>query len=162
MAKPKPIMLPAGQKDLTRRALLGGLSFSTAAVAVPSFAMAENIDSSHAFAADHHPHPVLALPFVRDTTAAERALGADPRTFWSVQPSGNFGSDCTVGAGYAEAALDYMVAANAPEILSWAVFDMMRLPRMRSGVEVGFLSAFGRLALQSHAAGLSARAGGAA
>lgn len=160
MANPISITLPCGQKDLTRRTLLGGLSFSTAVVSVPSFAMADDNDSLNLTAADHHPHPVLALPFVRDTTPAERALGADPRTFWSVQPSGNFGRDCAVGAEYAAVALDYMVVANAPEILVWAVFDMMTLQRPRSGVEVGFLSAFGRSAAKAHASHL--RAGGLA
>lgn len=160
MANPKPITLPIGQKDLTRRALLGGLSFSTAAVAAPSFSMALPSDRLSLAATDHHDHPVLALPFVRDTTPEERALGADPRTFWSVQPSGNFGRDCALGAEYAAVALDYMVVANAPEILPWAVFDMMRLQRASSGVEVGFLSAFGRSAVKAHEAHL--RAGGLA
>ncbi|MBQ2262927.1 MAG: hypothetical protein II336_16375 [Loktanella sp.] len=167
MAIASSITMPNGHKELTRRDMLAGLSFSGAALVLPHAVLsgdfsADRMHLSDNDPEDHHIHPVLKLPFVRDASAFERTAGAAPRSFWTVYPSGDFIADCTVGAGYAEAALDYMVAANAPEILSWAVFDMMRLPRMRSGVEVGFLSAFGRLALQSHAAGLSARAGGAA
>lgn len=162
MANPKPIMLAVGQKGLSRRALLAGLSFSsfTLCMPLPSFAAAMSGDTSPLTAADTDDHPVLSLPFVRDTSGIERALGADPRLFWSVQPTGDFMRDCATGADYASAALDYMVAANAPEVLSWAVFDMMALPRARSGVEVGFLSTFGRIATKAHATNL--RAGGVA
>lgn len=170
MAIATPTTMPFGHKELTRRAMLAGLSFSGAAVALPHAVFPEKyredrrppINATPNDPDDHHTHPVLKLPFVRDASASERAAGAPPRSFWAVHPSGDFIADCAVGTGYAAAALDYMVAANAPEILSWAVFDMMRLPRARSGVEVGFLSAFGRVAMQGHAAGLSADAGGAA
>lgn len=143
---------------------------SGAALGLPHAALSEGFpdDGPPPLKADpndpdnHCTHPVLNLPFVRDASASERAAGAAPRSFWTVHPSGDFIADCGVGAGYAVAALDYMASANAPEILSWAVFDMMRLPRARSGVEVGFLMSFGRAAMQGHAAGLSADAGGAA
>jgi hypothetical protein len=170
MAVATPITMPFGHKELTRRGVLAGLSFSGATVALPQAVLSEGfphdglalINATPNDSDDNHDHPVLNLPFVRDATGSEHTEGAAPRSFWTVHPSGDFIADCAVGSGYAAAALDYMVAANAPEILSWAVFDMMRLPRARSGVEVGFLTAFGRAAVQGHAAGLSARAGGAA
>ncbi|WP_322890674.1 MULTISPECIES: hypothetical protein [unclassified Yoonia] len=170
MAIATPITMPDRHKELTRRDMLAGLSFSGATVALPHAALSEGfpdhglplINAVPNDPDDNDDHPVLNLPFVRSTSASERAAGAPPRSFWTVHPSGDFIADCAVGTGYAVAALDYMVAANAPEILSWAVFDMMRLPRARSGVEVGFLTAFGRAAVQGHAAGLSARTGGAA
>lgn len=89
------------------------------------------------------PHPILALPFVRDATRAERAAGMAPRIFWSVTPTGNYTDDCNTGCRYAHLALDYMVRNNAPCIMQWAVFDMMRAGPEHSGVEVGFLSVFG-------------------
>lgn len=170
MVKRVDITMPIGLKALTRRDMLAGLSLSGAAVALPHTILSDGfpdvglplINTDPNDPDDHHTHPVLTLPFVRDASASERAAGAAPRSFWTVHSSGDFIADCGVGSGYAAAALDYMVAANAPEILSWAVFDMMRLPRARSGVEVGFLTAFGRAAVQAHAAGLSADAGGAA
>lgn len=170
MATATPITMLNRHKAPTRRDVLAGLSFSGAALVLPHAALSEGfpqggrplINATPNDPDDHDDHPVLTLPFVRDASASERVAGAPPRNFWTVYPSGDFIADCGVGAGYAAAALDYMVAANAPEILSWAVFDMMRLPRARSGVEVGFLTAFGRAAVQGHAAGLSARTGGAA
>jgi hypothetical protein len=96
-------------------------------------------------------HPVLALPFVRQTTLREQAAGAVPRSFWDVQPTGNYGPDCATGARYAALALDFMVAANSPQILQWAVCDMMTAGRAHSGIEVGFLSTFGRIAALAHA-----------
>lgn len=151
MAIATPIIMPARHKELTRRGVLAGLS--GAAVALPRAGLSAAFvpDGAALIGADTGaPHPVLMLPFVRDACAA-------PRSFWAVQPTGNFIADCAVGSGYAGAALDYIVAANAPEILSWAVFDMMRLGRARSGVEIGFLTSFGRAALHGHAAGLPAR-----
>jgi hypothetical protein len=170
MAIAIPITMPIGHKALTRRGMLAGLSYSGAVAMLPHAALSKGfpdhgrplINATPNDPDDHDDHPVLNLPFVRDTSASERAAGAASRSFWTVHPSGDFIADCGVGSGYAAAALDYMVASNAPEILSWAVFDMMRLPRARSGVEVGFLTAFGRAAVQAHAAGLSADAGGAA
>jgi hypothetical protein len=97
---------------------------------------------------------------VRDTTALEPTAGTPPRCFWHVAPTGDYGADCATGARYAATALDYMVAANLPEILQWAVFDMMALRRPRSGIEVGFLSAFGRTSTRAHATHL--REGGVA
>lgn len=152
MAIADDITLPPGQKDLTRRTLLGGLTFSAAAVTAPLHKHAADFadDTCSRLSADNE-HPVLSLPFVRDATADERAAGSEPRRFWCVHPTGNFGHDCAMGAQYARAALDYMVIANAPYLLQWSVFDMSVMQRPRSGVEIGFVSAFGRLAMQAHA-----------
>ncbi|ARE82881.1 hypothetical protein ROSMUCSMR3_01388 [Roseovarius mucosus] len=162
MANAVSNMLPDGQKDLTRRAVLRGLSYSTAAVTgpMPAFAAALADDTPVLPGAEHLNHPILSLPFVRDVTTEERASGAAPRCFWQVAPTGDYGADCATGARYAAAALDYMVAENTAQILQWAVFDMMAMCRPRSGIEVGFLSTFGRIATRAHAAHL--REGGLA
>lgn len=162
MANTVSNMLPNRQKDLTRRTVLGGFSFFTAGITgpMPVFASALADDTLVTPGAEHFEHPILSLPFVRDTTALEPTAGTPPRCFWHVAPTGDYGADCATGARYAAAALDYMVAANLPEILQWAVFDMMALPRPRSGIEVGFLSAFGRTSTRAHAAYL--REGGLA
>lgn len=153
MANAVPITLPDGQKDLTRRAVLRGLSVSTAAVSAPmpvfSAVLGDNTQARPC--TEHLAHLVLSLPFVRDTSAQEQAAGAAPRCFWHVMPTGDYGADCATGASYAELALDYMVAANSPQILQWAVFDMMTVNRRHSGIEVGFMSAFGQIATQGHA-----------
>lgn len=148
MATTNPITLPNGQKDLTRRNVLAGLTLAIAPMTVLPHIASDlplfPLDGSLS-------HPVLALPFVRDTTLREQAAGAAPRSFWSVQPTGNYGLDCATGARYAALALDFMVAANSPQILQWAVCDMMTAGRSHSGIEVGFLSVFGRLAARTHA-----------
>ncbi|WP_422003091.1 hypothetical protein [Roseovarius mucosus] len=162
MANAVSIMLPDGQKDLTRRTILVGLGFSTAAVTgpMPAFAAALADDTPVLPGAQHLDHPILSLPFVRDVTTEERASGAAPRCFWQVAPTGDHGADCATGARYAAAALDYMATASAPQVLQWAVFDMMTMHHPRSGIEVGFLSTFGRIATRAHAANL--REGGLA
>jgi hypothetical protein len=162
MANAVSNMLPEGQKDLTRRTLLGGFSFFTAGITgpMPVFAAALTDDTIVTPGADHFDHPILSLPFVRDLAAHEQASGASPRCFWQVAPTGDYGADCATGAHYAALALDYMATASAPQILQWAVFDMMAMRRPRSGIEVGFLSTFGRIATRAHAAHL--RAGGLA
>ncbi|MBS4011323.1 MAG: hypothetical protein KGZ72_11270 [Roseovarius sp.] len=162
MANAVSNMLPDGQKDLTRRTVLGGLGFTTVAVTgpMPVFSAALTDDALVTPGADHFDHPILSLPFVRDATTEERASGAAPRCFWQVAPTGDYGADCALGARYAAAALDYMVAENTAQILQWAVFDMMTMHRPRSGIEVGFLSTFGRIATRAHATRL--REGGLA
>lgn len=106
-------------------------------------------------------HPVLALPFVRDPTGAERGNGAT-RCFWSVTPSGAYGADCEAGGRLAEAALGYMTREHAPWLLQWCVFDMIRAGKPPTGIEVGFLSAFGRIATEAHAERLARGEGEAA
>ncbi len=156
MANVVPNMLPEGQKDLTRRAVLRVLSVSTVAITgpMPVFSAALADDTLVMPGADHFDHPILSLPFVRDPAGHEHTAGTRPRCFWHVSPTGDYGADCALGARYAAAALDYMAATNTPQILQWAVFDMMALQRPRSGIEVSFLSAFGRIATRAHAAHL--------
>jgi hypothetical protein len=137
-----------GEKLMKRRAVLAGLTLLTAPITVLPHIASDlplfPLDGSLS-------HPVLALPFVRNTTLREQAAGAAPRCFWSVQPTGNYGPDCATGAHYAALALAYMVKSRTPQILQWAVCDMMTAGRGHSGIEVGFLSVFGRLAAQAHA-----------
>ncbi|WP_375554211.1 hypothetical protein [Roseovarius mucosus] len=138
------ITLPTRQIDLTRRNFL-------AAMTAPLM-VAHVTDAFPAFAHNiRPPHSPTVLPFVKDATKEEQAAGAPPRSFWQVKPTGDYGSDCATGALYAELALDYMVAANAPQVLQWTVFDMMTLNRRHSGIEVSFMSAFGRIATQGRA-----------
>lgn len=111
--------------------------------------------------ADHLPPPVLALPFVCDRDEDELEDGEARRSFWSVQPSGHYGADCKTGARYASLALDHMTRAKLPQLLQWAVFDMMSLDRTYCGIEVGFMSAFGRVATQAHAANATGKDGAA-
>lgn len=153
MATNHPIMLPKRQEVLNRRAVLRGLSVSSAAVSAPMpvFSALIGDDTVTRPHTEHLVHPVLSLPFVCDTTAQEQAAGAASRCFWQVAPTGNYGADCDTGAAYAALALDYMVAANTPQVLQWAVFDMIAAGRRHSGIEVGFMSAFGQIAAQGHA-----------
>lgn len=130
-----------GHKVLSRRAVLGGIALSIS----PQAHMALPITAFPA-ATPSAVHPILALPFIRDTCDEERAAGANPRCFWHVTPSGSYAADCSTGAGYAAIAADYMVAARSPHLLPWVVIDMMAMGRAHSGIEVGFLSTFGRLA----------------
>lgn len=160
MATAKPITLPAVQKGLTRRALLGGLPLAGASLTFP---LSMNAGPDFTAPSDGEPpHPVLTLPFVREASEAERTNGSPPRRFWAVEPTGVYGADCGTGARYAQLALDYMVRERTPYILQWSVFDMMRLGREHSGIEVGFMSTFGRIATQAHAAGLARGEGGLA
>lgn len=153
MATANPIMLPNRQKALTRRTVIAGLSLSITPLAqvLPTMTSAQPLVADVGYA-------VLALPFVRDRTAAELATGATPRCFWSVHPSGIYGADCETGAAYAALALNCMARSNLPQLLQWAVFDMMALNRRHSGVEVGFLSVFGQIARQAHGASKGATA----
>lgn len=147
MANAIPITQPIGQKALTRRTLLAGLTFATATPALP-LPMIGHFDL-RGLDAGCHSHPVSALPFVRTATEGEKAAGAAPRDFWVVAPTGRYGEDCATGTRYAEQALTYMVREKSPYILQWCVFDMMSLNRAHSGIEVGFLGVFGRLAVQA-------------
>lgn len=154
MANPVPNMLPSWQKDPTRRTFLS-------AMAVPL--MVPHIkDAASAFAGSNHPNlSPNVLPFVNDANEDERLAGASPRCFWSVSPCGHYGHDCATGAEYAAYALDYMVVARSPHILQWSVFDMMAMDRGYSGIEVGFLSVFGRIATNAHARALQMKGGAA-
>lgn len=138
------ITFPTGHKVLTRRSVLGGMA---APLLVPHITHALPILADFS----RPPHCPTVLPFVRDVTEDERAAGSDPRCFWSVIPAGHYSTDCATGARYGALALDYMSANQMPQILQWAVFDMMSMGRRHSGIEVGFLSTFGRAATSAHA-----------
>lgn len=144
MADANPITLPGGQKDVTRRAVLAGFAAPFLAPhvthALPAFAGFSRPPSSP-----------TALHFVKDATEDERAAGAAPRNFWSVTPTGHYGTDCATGARYGALALEYMSSTRTPQILQWAVIDIMSMGRRHSGVEIGFLSAFGRAASTAYA-----------
>lgn len=146
------------EKLLKRRAVLAGLTCSTVSFTLSTSEVVA--DDAGGFRKKPQNYSVLSLPFVRDTTAHERTAGTPPRCFWHVAPTGDYGADCGTGARYAALALDYMAAMNTPQILQWAVFDMMALQRPRSGIEVGFLSAFGQISTRAHATHL--REGGLA
>jgi len=105
------------------------------------------------------PYSPTVLPFVKDVTEDERLSGANRRCFWSIIPTGEYGTDCATGARYAGLALDYMVAAHSPHLLQWSVFDMVANGRPHTGIEVGYISAFGRLATLAHANGTLAEGG---
>ena len=124
---------------LSRRNLIRALPLVGLAAALP--AMAQDEDPVQ------EDNPITSLPFVRDTTQAERRAGMPPRIFWDVKPSGDYTRDCETGKRYAGLALEYMVAERFEPLLGWAVFDMMRTGPDFSGIEVGFLMAFGRYAV---------------
>lgn len=142
MATAKPITMSTGQKDLTRRTFLAAFAAPlTMSHAIKVFPVALRKEPGST-------SPTV-LPFVVDASNEERAAGANPRCFWHVAPTGNYGADCATGAEYAALATDYMVAALSPHLLPWVVIDMISMRRPHSGIEVGFLSAVGRLAVQA-------------
>lgn len=133
---------------MNRRTLLAALPASGVMLALPSPAHAAVVEPPATASASPplppKPLALLELPFVRKTTRAEQRAGLPPRLFWSVKPSGEYGKDCDTGNRYARLALDYMAHYRAPELMQWAVFDMMRAGPEHSGIEVGFLSVFGQ------------------
>ncbi len=90
-------------------------------------------------------HDVLSLSFVSDRKKPLK--GRQPRNFWNVTPTGDYGKDCETGSQLALEWIAYEEAnIGGPGILSKIVEDM---PRELSGVEIGFLGM----------AGIAARAG---
>ena len=161
MAEANPNIMAGGPEGLTRRTLLGGLPAAGAALALPLSGGDTSLFPNGGGGNDL-PHPVLALPFVRDATDAERTAGQAPRCFWSVEPTGAYGADCGAGNRYARLALDCMVRERTPYLLQWIVFDMMQLGRTHTGIEVGFMSFFGHLAADAWSATLARGEGGLA
>ena len=144
MADSVPITLPFKQKDLARRTVLAAF--------VAPLMLPKVHDTLQILSQDvHTPHSLTVLPFVKDTDKAARASGAAPRCFWSVTPTGHYGTDCATGARYGALALDYMAMNRTPYLFQWSVIDMMSMGRAHSGIEVGFLSAIGRAASAAHA-----------
>lgn len=146
MAVANPITMPKALKGPSRRAILGGLPAASAALLLPDmFGTEPPLDDE-----DIVPHPVLALPFVRQSTEVERAAGAPPRNFWSVSPSWTFSHDCDTGSRYARLALEYMARHASPNILQWSIFDMIRQGHRHSGIEIAYLAHFAGLALAAY------------
>ena len=148
-----------GAHALSRRAFLRSLPAAGAMLALPfpdfgaaGFPTCEDDNGEP-------PHPILSLPFVRQSTDAERSAGALPRCFWSVSPCGVHGTDCGTGTRYAEAALNYMEREQSTNVFQWAVLDMIRQGCPHSGIEIGFLSVFGRLASEAWEARMTIKAG---
>jgi hypothetical protein len=144
MADSVPITLPFKQKDLARRTVLAAF--------VAPLMLPKVRDTLQVLSQDvRPPQSPTVLPFVKDTDKAARASGAAPRCFWSVTPTGHFGTDCVAGAKYGALALDYMATNRTPYLFQWSVIDMMSMGRAHSGLEIGFLSAFGRAASTAYA-----------
>lgn len=75
------------------------------------------------------PHP---LPFVQD-------LSNDTRSFWVVNPCGDYSLDCALGRQYAYQTLEYIRKNDMTPLLFWIVRDM---PKNHSGIEVAFCEVF--------------------
>ncbi|APE44153.1 hypothetical protein BOO69_12645 [Sulfitobacter alexandrii] len=123
--------------QVTRRAVLAAIPATGAALTLPAPIFAGPEASAEL-------DPILSLPFVRDTTRAERQAGLPPRIFWSVEPSGDYMADCDTGSHFAHLAMSHMLEHNYSAIFNWAVFDMLRAGQERSGIEVGFLAEFAK------------------
>jgi hypothetical protein len=87
-------------------------------------------------------HPITILPFVKD--AAPKSRSDLRRSFWHVEPTGDYGEDCRIGHRYAIEYLRYELGEReSPGYLGWIVKDM---PDKFGGIEVGFLNMVGRVA----------------
>ena len=80
------------------------------------------------------------LPFVKKT--------GDQIVFWSVKPTGDYNKDCQTGRDYGALALEHMVTADFVPLLTWCIMDM---PKKKdcSGIEIGFLEFFAKVAVNS-------------
>ena len=87
-----------------------------------------------------HQHPVEQLPFVANKKKPVK--GANGRCFWSVTPSGDYAEDCKTGKKFALTWIAYarLSGPDEPDLLAWIVKDM---PRIYTGLEIGFLSTIG-------------------
>jgi hypothetical protein len=84
------------------------------------------------------PHPIESLSFVVDRSPKHRSNVQ--RSFWNVQPTGNYGDDCDIGGALAIEYLRYLVQearqfGGAHGILGQITRDM---PVKRTGIEAGF------------------------
>ena len=77
------------------------------------------------------------LPFIKKNN--------DQIVFWSVEPSGDYDTDCKTGREYGALALEHMVEADFSPLLTWCVMDMP-IRKDCSGIEVGFLEFFAEIA----------------
>jgi hypothetical protein len=71
--------------------------------------------------------------------------------YWAVQPTGQYGNDCTTGKKFAYEYLEFL--AKGPAFpLQWILEDMRK--QCHNGIEVGFLGTVTRVAaLGAHVAG---------
>jgi hypothetical protein len=96
--------------------------------------------------APNKPHPITALPFVFDHAPKSRI---DPRrSFWHVEPLGDYKEDCRTGSRYA---IEYLRLVADDDRFDGGgylamIVDHMRAAlaeKERSGIEVGFLQTIG-------------------
>lgn len=80
---------------------------------------------------------VITLPFVKDIGKGKGKV----RTFWNVEPTGDYLTDTNTGLKYGMLALEYMKERDLAPLLGWCVCDMMRsFDDKNKGIEIGFLS----------------------
>ena len=79
---------------------------------------------------------VAHLPFVKDLKKKQATKDGRRRSFWHVNPTGDYEIDCLTGKAYAIALLQYEMNNGGPgNFLNWISKDM---PSETSGIEVGF------------------------
>ncbi len=80
------------------------------------------------------------LPFIRDRAPPARFTPSSPRprSFWHVEPTGDYASDLQTGQAYADAAIGFIRATGFRPLLGWIVRDMIAAGQ-DSGVEIGFV-----------------------
>lgn len=88
----------------------------------------------------------LALPFVKDF-ARQGAVRRTERSFWVVEPTGNYAEDIATGHRIAVMALTYARDKDARSVLAPIIYSMVKIDRKLTGIEVGFVSAIMELAL---------------
>jgi hypothetical protein len=149
-------------KTLSRRSVTTGVAAAVAAVpavGLPSDASMATGETKTGRKLKLKPWPrpdrdpdITQLSFVRDywIKPVGKKRGTSFRVFWDVAPSDDYRADCDRGHEMAEEFLRYLCDCYAyngfsgGSILGWIANDM---PPERSGLEVGFFSYIGRLAM---------------
>jgi hypothetical protein len=85
------------------------------------------------------PHPIESLPFVFDQAPKSRTN--PKRSFWHVEPTGDFHKDCRKGSEFAFELLRYEQEEKSGT--SFLAMIVRQMPRDLSGIEVGFLETIG-------------------
>jgi hypothetical protein len=96
--------------------------------------------------APNKPHPITALPFVFDHAPKSRI--SPHRSFWHVQPAGDYQEDCRTGSRYA---IEYLRLMASDDRFDGGGYLAMIVDHMhttlaeqeRSGIEIGFLQTIG-------------------
>jgi hypothetical protein len=112
-----------------------GTAFLTLGAACGIVLVIEHVRNQHPAAVKTPRAAIGWLPFIQDTSKG--------RTFWSVQESGDYSADCAAGANLASELVADIRRQKRPELLGWAVADMVAKGKM-TGVEVGFMAEIGR------------------